>query len=77
MKSFLTATFSLLVLVSTPAFSQSSNATIGGTIDDSTGAILPGVAVTATNGLTGVVTTVFSNEAGTYNFASLISGVYT
>jgi len=33
--------------------------------------------VTATNNATGVVTTVFSNEAGLYNFASLLPGVYT
>ena len=32
--------------------------------------------VTATNTGTGVVTTVFSNEAGVYNFASLPPGVY-
>src|SRR6185295_11789934 len=78
MKSFFAATVLLLPLILiTPAFSQSSNATISGTIDDATGAVLPGVAVTATNDLTGVVSMVVSNEAGAYNFASLISGVYS
>src|SRR5262245_65111467 len=59
------------------AFGQSSNATVSGTITDSTGAVLPGLTVTATNNGTGVVTTVFSNESGLYNFASLLPGVYT
>src|SRR5437870_13374525 len=59
------------------AFGQSSNATVSGTLTDSTGAVLPGVSITATNNGTGVVTSVFSNEAGVYNFASLLPGVYT
>src|SRR2546426_3350360 len=58
------------------AFAQSSNATVSGTVTDSTGAVLPGLTVKATNNATGVVTTVFSNEAGAYNFASLQPGVY-
>ena len=66
----------LLLLLVTPAFGQSTNATVSGTVGDATGAVLPGVAVTATNNATGVVTTVISNEAGAYNFASLLPGVY-
>jgi hypothetical protein len=58
------------------AFGQSTYATVGGTIEDSTHALLPGVSVTATNNGTGVVTTVISNESGAYNFASLLPGVY-
>jgi hypothetical protein len=67
--------FSLIVAVQ--AFAQSTNATVSGTLADSTGAVLPGVSITATNNGTGVVTSVFSNEAGVYNFASLLPGVYT
>jgi len=66
---------SLLVL-STPLFSQSSNGTISGTVADASGALVPGVTVTATNNATGVVSTVLSNEAGVYNFASLLPGTY-
>src|SRR5437870_1121508 len=55
---------------------QSSNATVSGTVSDSTGAVLPGVTITATNNATGIVTTVFSNEAGVYNFPSLLPGLY-
>src|SRR6185295_8627567 len=78
MRSFIlsVATFVLFASV-TPAFAQSTSATVSGTIDDGTGALIPGVTVTATNTGTGVATTVLSNEAGTYNFASLPPGAYT
>src|SRR5213593_1354776 len=68
---------SLVLTVSAPAFGQTGVARVSGTIDDPTGAVLPGVAVTATNNATGIVTTVLSNEAGAYNFASLMAGMYT
>lgn len=73
------AVSALLVLVlgaSVPVFGQSSNASISGTITDATGAVLPGVTVTASNTNTGVVTTAVSNNAGVYNFPSLLPGVY-
>jgi hypothetical protein len=46
-------------------------------VSDSTGALIPGVSITATNTQTGIVDTVITNESGTYNFASLQPGVYT
>src|SRR2546425_5369362 len=58
------------------AFAQTSNATLGGTISDASGAWIPGVTITAANTGTGIVTTVLSNEAGAYQFASLQTGVY-
>ncbi|HYR84233.1 MAG TPA: TonB-dependent receptor [Terriglobia bacterium] len=67
----------LFPLLSTFAFAQTSNATLGGTVSDSTGALIPGVSITATNTATGIVTTVLSNEAGAYQFASLQTGTYT
>src|SRR2546426_36907 len=77
MRGVFNATVLLLSLIlSSPAFSQSTNATVSGTIGDATGAVLPGVEVTATNDATGVVTVVLSNESGAYNFASLLPGVY-
>src|SRR3984893_10904308 len=66
----------LVFFASTPLFSQSNNGTISGSIADASGAVVPGVTVTATNGATGVVTTVLSNDAGVYNFASLQPGTY-
>src|SRR2546427_8022723 len=58
------------------AFAQTSNATVGGTVSDATGALIPGVSVTATNTATGIVTTVVTNERGAYQFASLQTGSY-
>jgi hypothetical protein len=59
------------------SFGQSSNARVSGTVNDASGAVLPGVEVTATNTATGVITTVISNDAGAYNFASLLPGTYS
>jgi Carboxypeptidase regulatory-like domain len=64
------------VLVSTHAFAQSSNATLGGTVSDSTGAFIPGVTIAATNTGTGIVTTTLSNETGAYQFPPLQPGTY-
>src|SRR2546425_12423709 len=66
----------LVFFASTPFFSQSNNGTISGTVADASGAVVPGVTVTATNNATGVITTVLSNDAGVYNFASLQPGAY-
>src|SRR5499427_8327745 len=70
------AVLTFVFFASTPLFSQSSNGTISGTMADATGAVVPGVSVTATNNATGVVTNVLSNDAGVYNFASLLPGNY-
>src|SRR3989442_6319351 len=76
MRKFCTATLVLCLVLSLNAFSQSTNATLGGTVQDSTGAFIPGVTVTATNTGTGIVTTIVTNEAGAYQFASLQPGTY-
>ncbi|PYR98671.1 MAG: hypothetical protein DMG12_22215 [Acidobacteria bacterium] len=77
MRRFLSAAVVLLCLVlSTHAFSQTSNATLGGTVFDASGALIPGVTITATNIATGIVITVISNQAGAYQFASLQTGTY-
>src|SRR5206468_9300033 len=70
------ALLAFVFFASTPLFSQSNNGTISGTVADSTGAVVPGVTVTATHSATGVVTTVLSNDSGVYNFASLQPGTY-
>ena len=67
----LVAVLCLHLVLSVPVFAQTSNATLGGTVSDATGALIPGVSVTATNVATGIVTTVLTNEAGAYQFASL------
>src|SRR5262245_33575517 len=69
--------FLVSLFASTPAFSQSTYATVSGTIEDSSHALLPGVSVTAANNATGVMTTGVSNEAGAYNLTGLLPGTYT
>src|SRR5438876_6479930 len=67
----------LCLFLSLNAFAQGTvNATVGGTVADATGALIPGVMVTATNVGTGIVNTVVTNESGAYNFASLQPGTY-
>src|SRR5580765_599699 len=66
----------LLLAVLNPGLSQSTNATLGGTVSDETKALIPGVMVTATNTGTGIVSTSISNETGAYNFPSLQTGNY-
>src|SRR5437870_7292774 len=76
MKKLLAPSILLSLVLAAETFGQSSNATVSGTVSDSTGAVLPGVTITATNNATGIVTTVISNESGVYNFASLLPGLY-
>jgi hypothetical protein len=52
------------------------NATVTGTAADATGALVPGVSVTATNSATGIVTSRVTNESGNYDFPSLQPGAY-
>jgi hypothetical protein len=74
---FLLAAALLCFMAGTYGLAQTANATLGGTVSDASGALLPGVTVTATNTQTGVVISVVSNEAGAYQFASLQPGTYT
>ena len=67
----------LCLVCSSNAFGQSTNATVGGTVSDATGALIPGVAVKATNNGTGIVNETITNETGTYNFPTLQPGTYT
>jgi hypothetical protein len=52
------------------------NATLSGTVSDSSGALIPGVEVTATQTSTGVASISLTNESGTYRFPSLQPGPY-
>src|SRR5213083_3611049 len=76
MGKFLKVALLLCFVLTFNVFSQSTNATLGGTVQDPTKAFIPGVTITATNTGTGIVTTVLSNEAGAYQFASLQTGTY-
>src|SRR6058998_533438 len=64
------------LLFAMSGFAQVINATLSGTVTDATGALIPGVEITATQTETGVVSTALTNESGTYQFPSLQPGPY-
>src|SRR5215469_11765475 len=76
MKRFLIAVTLLLLLGSIPAFSQVV-AGLSGTVADASGALIPGVEVTAKNVRTGITDTRVTNETGSFVFPSLQPGQYT
>jgi hypothetical protein len=78
MKTLTTPAFMglLIALLSLNLLAQTSNATLGGTVADASGALIPGVEVTARNVATGIVNTTITNESGAYQFASLQTGTY-
>jgi hypothetical protein len=53
------------------------NATINGTVTDSTGAVIPNAPITLTNPATGQVRETVSNSTGAYRFANVGIGTYT
>ena len=68
----------ILLLVAVPAFAQNRNAgEIRGTVLDSSGAAVPGVAVVVTNTATGVVTTATTGDSGVYDIPWVETGMYT
>jgi len=76
MKKLIIGTLALLGLfLAVNAFGQ--DASLGGTVSDASGGVVPGATVTATNEGTGVISTSISNSAGVYNFSRLLFGSYT
>src|SRR5262245_18977765 len=73
---FTTGVLSCLFFAITASAQVGINATLSGTVSDATGALIPGVDVTAKNTGTGVTSTSITNESGTYRFASLQPGQY-
>ena len=66
----------LLLLLCADARAQTGTATITGLVTDQTGAILPGVTVTATNQATNVDYTAVTNESGDYTITPVVAGTY-
>ncbi|MEI6669260.1 MAG: TonB-dependent receptor [Acidobacteriota bacterium] len=66
----------LALAVPALAQSQAANGSIEGTVVDTSGAVLPGVAVTVTNTETGARRTVVSNETGMFRALALPLGTY-
>jgi hypothetical protein len=78
MRTFRTALLGAMLVVSAAAATEAqTTGGINGTVADNSGAMLPGVTITATSpAMMGVQTTV-SNETGNYRFPSVPPGVYT
>jgi hypothetical protein len=68
--------FVVLISLSANLFCQQGRASVSGTVEDASGALLAGVNVTLTDTDTGVVTKATTNEAGRYNFLYLLVGNY-
>ena len=66
----------LLLVVVSSAFGQAVSSSLLGTVTDSTGAVVPGAKVTATEASTQVSRTAQSNESGNYQFPDLPPGTY-
>lgn len=56
---------------------QSISSSVQGTINDASGAVVPGATVTLTNVNTGVVLKTLSDDAGNYSFPSVMLGIYS
>jgi hypothetical protein len=66
----------LLFAFSTPALGQAVNATLLGTVTDSSGAAVAGAKVTATEMKTGLSRSTTTNDSGNYEFADVPPGQY-
>src|SRR5689334_4135379 len=66
----------MMLLCGALANAQVATGTISGTVQDSTGAVLPGAKVTVQNEETGISRTLNADAAGRYSAPSLNPGVY-
>src|SRR5437016_69487 len=71
-----TAIVGLIALGSCLVFAQGSTGTISGVVHDSSGAVIPGVTVTAKHIESGLTRSAVSSETGGYNFQLLPVGAY-
>ena len=70
------ACFCLLLLTSRAAYAQVDEGAINGTVQDSSGAVIPNAQVTLTNTDQGLVLTTQSNAGGEYIFSPVRTGHY-
>ena len=67
----------VFLLLAVPVWAQSDRATFTGTVRDSSGGVVPGVSVTATNVDTGVGTPGTTNDVGIFSILNLPIGHYS
>jgi hypothetical protein len=60
-----------------PGMSQSVRGAVAGTVSDSSGAVIPGATIVATETATGAKSQTVSTSAGSYRFSELAVGTYT
>jgi hypothetical protein len=65
-----------ILTLSVSSFAQSTGSLVG-TVHDSTGAVVQGADIVATNVLTGISSRTTTNTSGDYAFPSLATGIYT
>src|SRR5438093_6490400 len=71
-----TAIVALIALGTCLSFAQTSTATIGGVVRDTTGALVPGVSITVKHTESGLTRSVVSSERGGYSVPLLPVGAY-
>ena len=76
MKFRLMIVAALCLLTASPAWAQFETASVVGTVRDSSGAVVPGAAVTLTGIETGVSTSRTTNDSGLYEFVTVKAGLY-
>jgi hypothetical protein len=64
------------LLTASPAWAQFETASVVGTVRDSSGAVVPGAAVTLTGIETGVSSSRTTNDSGLYEFITVKAGLY-
>src|SRR5438105_13546482 len=64
-----------LILFATTGWAQRA-AEVAGAVTDSTGSVIPGVTITATNTQTGIKYSVTTNDSGLYRLVELVIGPY-
>jgi len=69
--------FTLLLFAGSAVAQLTGKGAITGTITDSTGAVIPGASIAATNSVTGITITIVSTGTGNFMFANLDPGIYT
>jgi hypothetical protein len=72
----LSLVFSMLFTIGATASAQTATGTISGTVHDSTGAVIPGVAVTTRNVATGASRSAVTDAQGRYRIANVEPGEY-
>jgi Carboxypeptidase regulatory-like domain len=75
-KQTIAPTIAFLLALTTDSFAQATTGRIAGTVKDQSGAVLPGVTVTATETRTGFARTEVTDGQGAYGFVNLPLGDY-